>query len=519
MLSPERALATEAAREVVEKLVSRVHAATAAATWALASVADVAIARVAEAAHAKSLVAVAESPDAEYMEEFEAEEIDESVEAEEIISESPWAESVEANKLSEKPESPNASIPKPPRGRPAGSRPSPGRLANQSSGRAAKASKPPEAPQPSPDQSSRQMHASILETQPATDFRSDFPSTGKSRRLPKSDRAAHLDVRAELERDRELLRSRYMENMRQTKEMQREPTSARRMRVRDFVQVRQDPSGTLLQHGEESIPHWIQERIASHQQRKRHLRVASSTSTFGGSSSSTWAIPRPQQSAPPKPPAVSPSYPTESTSVRGDQNGIAVSSLGDGHSAPLLSVLESVDVAMKIEDAKVPESVLDEHGITAFFDAYKAAISLNRRPDEDAQPSSMQPEELEDLLPQAQDSFAESRRAESGHSIDLAKSASKMMQPGLVAYQSPKNPWHWPRRGGVPPMESAVVALLKGKPPPIQASPEEALAARQELNLPVIQKVKQVALWPDPAAKAQPKKGRERHIKASPGLK
>eukprot|EP00439_Symbiodinium_sp_Y106_P011423 s7596_g1.t1 len=33
--------------------------------------------------------------------------------------------------------------------------------------------------------------------------------------------------------------------------------------------------------------------------------------------------------------------------------------------------------------------------------------------------------------------------------------------------------WFWPRKGAVPPMETAVLALLNGQPPPIEATAQD----------------------------------------------
>jgi len=43
---------------------------------------------------------------------------------------------------------------------------------------------------------------------------------------------------------------------------------------------------------------------------------------------------------------------------------------------------------------------------------------------------------------------------------------SSTVSPGLAAWQSRRNPWHWPRKGSLPPMGTVVQTLLDGRPPP-----------------------------------------------------
>jgi len=45
-------------------------------------------------------------------------------------------------------------------------------------------------------------------------------------------------------------------------------------------------------------------------------------------------------------------------------------------------------------------------------------------------------------------------------------SKNKAVPPGLAAWQSRRNPWHWPRKGSLPPMNTVVETLLAGRPPP-----------------------------------------------------
>eukprot|EP00435_Cladocopium_sp_Y103_P034174 s278_g8.t2 len=55
--------------------------------------------------------------------------------------------------------------------------------------------------------------------------------------------------------------------------------------------------------------------------------------------------------------------------------------------------------------------------------------------------------------------------------------------------------WFWPRKGAVPPMETAVLALLNGNPPPIEVTAKAAAAARQYFTTPAVQKMQQVNSW------------------------
>jgi len=456
MASPADAVAAELAREAVQTIISRVLAATEAKSRAIACAAGKAIARLESSSQVDKAVEITE---------------------EEI----------------HRPQEPSSALmPSPPSERPTAHRPAPPRHAAQSS-------EPRKAQLAAPAaEATHESHpcktASILEAQPTSDFGSGFPSSMPSKPLQSSGRPARLDARAELERDREILRKRHLENLRQTRERQRAPSTARRrIVVRDFVEV----PGQLRFFGTDTGPsQWVQERLKS-QREKRHRAAAQ-------------CMPSARSQQLPRKPPRDDNSPREASEV-------AATSPDGWYSREPLTVLESVELAMRRADEQVPEAVLDEFGITAFFDMYKTTVSPNRRPDDERR-TGRPPAEDSEVQMSRVESFGESRRDEPVHSIDLTKTVSKMLHPGFAAFSTPKNPWHWPRRGGVPPMESAVVALLKGMPPPKQASPQEALAARQELNLPVIEKVKQVALWPDPAAKAQPKKGRER-IKASPGLK
>jgi len=493
MASPADALAAELAREAVQTIISRVLAVELAVTEAKYRAAareavHNVVSRVLAAAEAKSMaVAACAAENNARLARVLSTAITRLESSSEVDKAVEIAEEESTEEEMHRPQEPSSALmPSPPSERPTGRRPAPPRPAAQWRAQLA-------APA---EESHSCKTASILEAQPTSDFGSDFPSMMPSKQLQSSGRPARLDARAELERDREILQKRHLENLHKTRERQREPPSARRrIVVRDFVAAPGQPPLFGMDTGPSQ---WVQERLKG-QREKRHRAAAQ-----GIPSARSLQLPR----KPPRDDNNSPRLASE----------VAATSPNGWYSREPLTVLESVELAMRHADEQVPEAVLDEYGITAFFDMYKTTVSPNRRADDEKRAGRPSAEEPDVPMP---DLMGESRRDEPGYSIDLTKTVSKILHPGLAAFQTPKNPWHWPRRGGVPPMESAVVALLKGKPPPKQASPQEALAARQELNLPVIEKVKQVALWPDPAAKAQPKKGRERreHIKASPGLK
>lgn len=97
-----------------------------------------------------------------------------------------------------------------------------------------------------------------------------------------------------------------------------------------------------------------------------------------------------------------------------------------------------------------------------------------------------------------------------GISMDESKNLSQFVPPGWAAFSSRENPWHRPRNFRPPPMDVAVVALLEGQPPPTNASPEQALAARQALRLPAVRKAREVPRWSDSTAKSSPRKPPER---------
>lgn len=81
-----------------------------------------------------------------------------------------------------------------------------------------------------------------------------------------------------------------------------------------------------------------------------------------------------------------------------------------------------------------------------------------------------------------QDAASEGEQGRPPH-LPVRKPALAGLPPGRTAWQSRRNPWHWPRRGGLPPMEETVSTLLEGQPPPLEGAP-----TRRPLQLPRVQK-------------------------------
>ncbi|CAJ1348414.1 unnamed protein product, partial [Effrenium voratum] len=152
-------------------------------------------------------------------------------------------------------------------------------------------------------------------------------------------------------------------------------------------------------------------------------------------------------------------------------------------------------------EADMPRPDLDDPVLRAYLAVYKSTVC--QRAEENGDPClrgagstcegglSTEPE-------------GKKRRAKSASRQLSDKKDSHWLQPGLLSWQDKAKAWFWPRKGAVPPMETAVLALLNGSPPPLEATAQAALAARQQFAMPVLQKMQQAAtrgLWPSEPGK------------------
>jgi len=154
---------------------------------------------------------------------------------------------------------------------------------------------------------------------------------------------------------------------------------------------------------------------------------------------------------------------------------------------------ENLLAAMAEMEADVPRSVVDDPVLRAYLAVYKSTVCKRGGEDDDTRGAG------ELALPEGQSPCGSrdgsKRRAKSAASrLSKAKGAA-WLQPGLMSWQDRGKAWFWPRKGAVPPMETAVLALLNGQPPPIEATAQAAAAARQQFALPMLQKVQQVCSW------------------------
>jgi len=95
---------------------------------------------------------------------------------------------------------------------------------------------------------------------------------------------------------------------------------------------------------------------------------------------------------------------------------------------------------------------------------------------------------------QCSDEWSDTPRARGAHAAEARQEIKTKMQvgppPGKAAWQSRRNPWHWPRKGGLQPMEATVAALLEGRPPLVGEDPTppnyEALTSKPSVALPLL---------------------------------
>lgn len=352
------------------------------------------------------------------------------------------------------------------------------------------------------------------------------------RRLQPARKVCNPD--AELEDDRHRLRSKHLDNLQQQR--------LRNPHAQVTVQGSQEASMSSqhnLSMSSELGQEWYQDHMLEHFQRRRHLRGPGAAAVFGPSQPNPHKIPRAtsrptKQHSPAAVPSPFLAKPPAKQRDNGKRSQVRPQPPGFKR-AGMPQFHRSVEAPLKEgEHEAFPDfsQDVDVKGVAALCGVYTSLVC--RRPPEDkclqfaqnstelAMPSIMSTE-----LKQNQSlSEQPSTSLRAGMSMEEPNNFSRCLPPGLAAFASRDNPWHWPRNGGVPPMDVAVVALLDGQPPPTKVSPEQTLAARQALRLPVVRKARDVPKWPDSAAQSSPRKPPERPYwlrgagrKASPGLK
>ncbi|CAE8619245.1 unnamed protein product, partial [Polarella glacialis] len=236
-----------------------------------------------------------------------------------------------------------------------------------------------------------------------------------------------------------------------------------------------------LDNGDKHIAFWAAQKCLEHFRDKDKIRAASKA----GSPKGCAASPLPTE-APPSPAPKSPA-----PKSRQQASGAA--------RARPRPASRSTAIARGCKVSEQPESVIavveppedqdaDPRSLAAFFEIYRTMVC--RRPEDDSQ-GETDKEGAQAEVSQASQAATKSSmtNADSKRSLATwgeAKTVVPPLSPGLAAWQSPRNPWHWPRKGKLPPMEATVLALLQGSPPPTEVNHEEAIAAKRALNHPVI---------------------------------
>jgi len=166
----------------------------------------------------------------------------------------------------------------------------------------------------------------------------------------------------------------------------------------------------------------------------------------------------------------------------------------------ILALPENLLATMAQMEAEAPRSVVDDPVLRAYLAVYKSTVC--KRGEDDISLRGAATEEPAEGMPTRGPRDGDKRRAKSAASRVQSRESKSWLQPGLMSWQDRGKAWFWPRKGAVPPMETAVLALLNGQPPPITATAQAAAAARQQFALPMLQKVQQVCSWaPRPEAR------------------
>eukprot|EP00930_Biecheleria_cincta_P059014 TRINITY_DN4477_c0_g1_i4.p1 TRINITY_DN4477_c0_g1~~TRINITY_DN4477_c0_g1_i4.p1 ORF type:complete len:945 (+),score=174.40 TRINITY_DN4477_c0_g1_i4:95-2929(+) len=345
------------------------------------------------------------------------------------------------------------------------------------------------------------------------------PPTG--RRPPPTRKFSDPDAEhdAELEEDRRLLRSKHLNNLRQQR--------LRNYHAQAPVQGSEEASIVCSNHqhslraSSELGPDWYKDRMLEHFQRRRHLRGPGAAAVFEPSQPDPHTVPR-TTSRPAKQPspaaASSPVLVQPSAKQRG--NGMHSQARPQPPACKRAGVppqRRSVEAPLtENEPGAFPDfsQDVDTNGVAALYGVYTALVCSRRLEDQ--------------RWPIPQNNTGPAMNSTTSWRSGMSTVASKhcSVSPGLAAFASRTNPWHWPRDGGIPPMDRAVVALLEGQPPPTKVSPEQTLAARQALRLPVVRKTLETPRWPEPVATSSPRKPSDRPYwfrgagrRLSPGMK
>eukprot|EP00931_Biecheleriopsis_adriatica_P056746 TRINITY_DN3364_c0_g1_i3.p1 TRINITY_DN3364_c0_g1~~TRINITY_DN3364_c0_g1_i3.p1 ORF type:complete len:557 (+),score=102.39 TRINITY_DN3364_c0_g1_i3:38-1672(+) len=339
-----------------------------------------------------------------------------------------------------------------------------------------------------------------------------------------------LDYEAERRRDKELLRQKYLDNIKCQRQRQNEPERhANSQLLREFatdVSIKQSSQSSSVQRS------WAEDYVMERFSCKESSRGPGAATTFGPDRFDRHDPPLPPPSQH-KPVRRSPRIRKEMLKARSDTpEPKDMVSLRYSRQSASKACQDTLDAFEKeyMEVAGGSRSILDDTGMFAYFDVYRSMVCRRQDLESSSQSCDHQSQEQSQVVSQSQSvaDFQEDKDSPRERSLspppgatrplaaDAAKNAHHRLAPGLVAWRSPQNPWHWPRRGGVPPMEASVVALLHGKPPPRSVTKKAAEEARRELFLPVVQRVREVALWPD---QGQEIKVRKPRLKMRAGLR
>lgn len=268
------------------------------------------------------------------------------------------------------------------------------------------------------------------------------------------------DVEEERKRDVELLQQRHQENLQRQRQVQQE---LRTQHQQSFVR---DVSGQISLAPQGSSRDWCPRFTAEPQPPKPKKGRAGVRA-----SSSRRSRFKPSEA--------------ETTCMLSDSDW--------AFSKDAVALPENLLAAMAEMEADEPRSVVDDPVLRAYLAVYKSTVCKRGGEDDDTRGA------LDLAFPEGQSPCGSrdgsKRRAKSAASrLSKAKGAA-WLQPGLMSWQDRGKAWFWPRKGAVPPMETAVLALLNGQPPPIEATAQAAAAARQQFALPMLQKVQQVCSW------------------------
>jgi len=263
----------------------------------------------------------------------------------------------------------------------------------------------------------------------------------------------HCDPEEERKRDVELLQKRHQENLQRVRQAQEELRSEHnRSLLRDFVVSKELPGSKL------SRPHLPAKPKPAKSGRQGSR--ASSRRGYVKSQKRTECSHRSASESPTK-------------------------AEKEGSLAPVDSSL-SATAEMEAD----VRSDLDDPVLRAYLAVYKSTV-CKRGDDVDASTRGAGSTCDEAFPGDVLDKKRRSKSATSRHSTDKKES---WLQPGLLSWQDKAKAWFWPRKGAVPPMETAVLALLNGNPPPIEVTAQAAAAARQHFATPALQKT-QASSW------------------------